>query len=698
MKHLIIILAIVLNSIFVYSQTFRDSIDVTHYDIHLKIDLQHKQIKGHSTAKITSKYNLDRVGLDLWGLFIDSLFINNQKITSYNYNSVSFYVKYKLPAQDTVQLTVYYHGRPHQDPIWGGFYFSKIDAFNYGVGLRSFPHSLGRAWFPANDIFTDKASFDFYIITDTNLMAVCNGTLLDSNYITETKHIRTKIIDSTTHKLKDFDTTLTKTYRQWHWRLAQPIPAYLASVGVSNYKHKFWTYNGINRKIPVKIFYLNYIPDTALAMFNFLDSVMNDFENLFGAYPWPRIGFLQTTMQGGAMEHATNISLPKYVFTPKQKNKDLIVHELSHSWFGDLVTCKTAKDMWLNEGWAEYCASLYKEKLYNEDVFRNSNRERHLYTLAFAHKEDGGYKAIGNIDSAHTYGMTVYNKGADVVHTLRYQIGDSIFWPVIRKYLKTYAYKNISIREFQHYLEKQTGQNLQNFFDFWLFSAGFPHFELYSYDIKKVKGKYQISTILHQREVATDSVLKNQRIQLEFFGHKNKTTTITTTITGEWTYDTTLLDFKPTLIIVDPNEHIADARISQKAWINEPGAYYFDYEFVTVQVNKLKPPTFLRIVTHWLAPEGNFPKNYIIQKNYYWTLQTNRPKKLKMDVKFYLTTLMDINFTHLTLDQIMQNLTVFYRPNPYTKWQETSSKITSNGEAIIVEDAKPGDYVLALKR
>ncbi len=681
-----------------HAQKILDSIDVVHYDIHLLIDLNHKFIQGHSTAKLTSAYDLNRIGLNLWGLFIDSILVNNQKINSFHYNSKTILVNYPLKSHDTIDFTVFYHGTPHHEQDWGGFYFSKIDAFNYGIGLSSNPPGLARAWFPANDLFTDKATFDFHIMVDTGLQAVCNGWLVQVSDTTIFKHLKTKILDKKQQKLVEFDTILTKHYKIYHWRLNKSIPSYLANVGVSDYKSTEWTYHGLKRNIPVQIFYLRTTPDTATKSFKNLNGILKAFEHYFGPYPWVRVGYLQTTMKQGAMEHVTNISLPQNAINGTLKYQDLIAHELSHSWFGDLVTCKTPQDMWLNEGFAEYAASLYKENFLGETAFKNSNRERHLYTLAFAHKEDGGYWPIAKIPFEHTYGKTVYNKGADVVHTLRYQIGDKLFWQTIKTYLKTYAYKNISTREFEHFLEKQTHQNLKNFFDFWLYTSGFPHFRLYTYDITKNKGKYQIALAIEQRTVATDTFLIGQKLQIGFYDHKGNQSFHNTYIKGQWTYDTFYLDFKPTAVFIDPNEYVADATIDQIKKIPTPGDYYFDYEFVQINVRKTSKHTLLRVVTNWLEPDGQFPDNYIVQKNYYWTIKTNNPKQLRASAKFYLTVLMDPNFTNITLDQAQNNLIMFYRPNPYSPWQLIDSKISQNGDALIVEQLKPGDYAMALRR
>ncbi len=653
-----------------YAQTYRDSIDVLHYWIHDKILLNHQFIQGHTKVLLRSKYALNRIQLDLWGFYIDSVLVNGQKQT-FKYNSESFWVPYKLPANDTVTVDVYYFGNPMQDDFWGGFYFSKQNAFNYGIGMNSKPLSVGRCWFAANDVFDDKALFDFYITARDKYTAVCNGLLKD--------------------------TLRSGQFITWHWKLAEPIPTYLASVAVGPYKVRKWIYHGIKANIPVQIYYLKTTPDTALHSFAHLNQVMRIYERLFGPYPWERIGFVQTTMSSGAMEHATNIALPLSSIDGTFRNEPLFYHELAHSWFGDYVTCKTRRDMWLNEGWATYCQQLYQEYLYGEKRFRDYRREKHLYVLNFAHKEDQGYRAIGKIDYIHTYGKTVYDKGADVVHTLRYQIGDSLFWPAVRAYLKKYAYSNASIADFEHSLEQFTGQNLSSFFKFWIYGRGFPWFQVFYTSVKHQKGKYRVAVAVEQRLVGTDTFDIGQKLPLAFVDKNANLHIVNLTVAGQWTYDTIVLNFRPECIVVDPQEHVADATTKQYFLLDTVGNYPFDYELFLLKLkHRTHRKVFAFVQANWLKPGGTFPKNVLVQQNYFWSVRFSCAKCVKADGLFFLTTLMDENFVHLKQDDL-KNLILLYRPNMYTAWKPVKFSITQD-YGLYVKDLRPGDYAIAMQR
>ncbi|MBL0310598.1 MAG: hypothetical protein IPP77_13290 [Bacteroidetes bacterium] len=135
----------------------------------------------------------------------------------------------------------------------------------------------------------------------------------------------------------------TKT---WHWTLRDEIPSYLASVAVSDYATLLDTVQGINGMVPIEL--AARAPDTTNLknLFVHLKDAFHIQENHWGPYEWERIGFCIVPFSAGAMEHATNISFMNLFLTVlKDEAEVTMAHELSHHWFGDLVTCKTADEM-----------------------------------------------------------------------------------------------------------------------------------------------------------------------------------------------------------------------------------------------------------------------------------------------------------------------------------------------------------------
>ena len=122
------------------------------------------------------------------------------------------------------------------------------------------------------------------------------------------------------------------------------------------------------------------------------------------------------------------------------------MHELFHHWFGDLITCERPEEMWINEGFADYSEALLMEWLYTTEInntYADYIRDEHINILQNLAKQDGGLYALDNVPQDQTYGMHSYHKGGQVIHTLRYYMGDSLFFNCLSQLLTQYAYQNI---------------------------------------------------------------------------------------------------------------------------------------------------------------------------------------------------------------------------------------------------------------
>ena len=469
MKIITTILLIVITSLG-FSQnnnSFRNDIDILHYSINLDItDFENKQISGNTIVQlIPLKKSSSEIKLELLKMEIDSIFLFNEKLNSFKYDGKIITIPYNLKSSEgkcCTKINIYYHGQPVQDLAWGGFFFSDSSAYNIGVGMAADPHGFGRVWFPCSDSFTDKASYDFKITVPSKYKAVCSGKLEDV--------------------LKNNDGT--KTYS---WSLKQEVPTYLVSVAVAKYTIVEDLYKGIKRDIPISLYV--YPEDSANAVYSFknLKKAMASFEKGYGEYVWDRVGYVEVPFTSGAMEHVCNIAYPEYAIDSTLMRETLMAHELSHHWFGNLVTCKTASDMWLNEGWASYSEALFKEDVHGKDAYKEYVRENHIKVLTQAHVMDNGYRAVSGVPHKYTYGKTVYDKGADVAYTLRGYMGDSLFFSSLTQYLKAFAYSSASSYDFQNSMSKYSGIDLTDFFDTWVFEKGFPHFSVASFNTKNIK-------------------------------------------------------------------------------------------------------------------------------------------------------------------------------------------------------------------
>ncbi len=666
---LLIISLFFVSNIFSQTITFRDSIDITHYQISLEIgDYNNQQIKGNTKLEFCPAFdNTKNIKLDLFKLNVDSIFYENKKITTWKYNNevININLSDKIDKKDTVELIVFYNGKPQKDQRWGGFYFSKKDAFNMGVGMAAYPHSFGRVWFPCVDIFTDKATYDYFITVNNNRTAVCSGLLKE-------------VIDNKNN---------TKTY---HWQIKDEIPTYLSSVAVSNYDLFSKTYNGIEEKIPSDIYVFENKIIKAEKSFKNLHDAVRIFEEKLGAYSWERIGYVETTFNAGAMEHATNVTYPSYAVNGTLKNQDLFVHELSHSWFGNLVTCKTSEDMWLNEGWASYCEALFREFFYDKENYKKYVRENHFKVLTNTHLRDGAYFSVYGIPHTKTYGSTVYDKGADVVHCLRGYMSDSLFFASAKNYLKEFAYKNADTEDLKNSFSKTSNIDLTDFFDFWIYSKGFTFFEIISHNNYEKDGKYYTEIEVRQRLIAAKNYANSNRIEIFFMNEEMEFKKRVFEFSGELGKKTFELPFKPIAIYLDLEEKTADATVDNYKFIETKGNYDFDATLVKIKLLNIIDKAFLRVQNCWIEPEG-VNKKYELN-THYWKIEGASHEKIDGEIKFYYKN----NYYTDKFANNKNNIILLYRATPKTKWRKIEFK-NNKKEGCISCEINLGEYVFAKK-
>ncbi|MBN2893246.1 MAG: M1 family metallopeptidase [Bacteroidales bacterium] len=652
------------------AQSRRDSIDVLNYRISLTIpDFKQKHISGNTIVTLKPVFEGTKtISLDFLGLEIEKVLVNDKKYKNWSYNDSVLLISFKneLNKEGHLDVQVYYSGHPKEDKDWGGFYFSSVDAFNMGVGMASVPHSFGRVWFPCNDNFTDKATYDYYIRVNDKYVVSSGGKEIPVIMKPEGQTI-------------------------YHWKQSNPIPTYLAAINVAGYEVIRDTFIGLERNIPIEIFTFSGKKEYTKKSLEKLKDVMSVYEELFGAYQWEKIGYSETSFQAGAMEHAENIAITSYAFNGQLNGESLIYHELSHSWFGNLVTCESAKDMWLNEGWASYCESIFMENIYGSQQFRDYNRARHFEVVHLAHQKDHGYRSVGNMDINFTYGTTIYEKGAEVVHTLRNYIGDSLFFPAVQVYLKKYAFSNANTGDLKNTLEEETGMKLDDFFDFWVFTKGFAHFEISDFLVKENDNGYEVYVKLLQRLVEADKYANSNRIEISFMDSSFNTVSRIFEFSGAEGKQSFEIPFYPALIMLDMYEKTSDATIDKYSFIVNKGEYVFDECLFDAVVTEISDTSFLRVISNCIEPNNSKMPGYLFQKKYYWTVEGIWNEDFEAKGRFYLTTLMDMNFTKLYKPR---DFILMYRENMNEKWSEIeSNKMTEYLEA----ELKVGQYAIAVK-
>ena len=384
-----------------------------------------------------------------------------------------------------------------------------------------------RDWFPCKQSLDDKIdSIDIYLKTPKDMIAVANG-------------------------LEQSQTTHNDGTKTTHFKHNYPIPPYLVAFAVTNYK----IYEQMAGSAPNTFPIINYLyPETYDSAVNQLAvtlPIMDVFENLFGTYPFhtEKYGHAQFGWNGG-MEHTTVSFMGGF-------SRRLIAHELAHHWFGDKITCGSWKDIWINEGFAEYMAGLVVEHLDGSQPFIDWKATK----INSVTSVSGGNLYLTDtqaLDSDRIFSSRItYDKGSMVVHMLRYVLGDEVFYRGMRNFLEDpqLAYGFAVTSQVKQHLERASNKNLSEFFNDWIYGQGFPSYQLDAeYAASKVK------LVLSQTTSHAEIPFFEMPVTIQLIDENNQTETVVLHHTQnhqEFVLDTQLQKIQT--IVIDPFKDIISA-------------------------------------------------------------------------------------------------------------------------------------------
>ncbi len=592
-----------------------DTIDILNYQINLTIiDFTNKKISGSCNIKFTPKINgINTIGLDLLKLTVDSIKMQNNLLTfSYNDTLLTTNLATLLNIGDTASLIVYYHGTPQIDASgWGGFYFQGNYAYNLGVGFDANPHNYGRVWFPCFDNFVERSTYQFNIITANGKNAHCNGKL------------------DTTYTIAG-DTIMNS------WSINKEIPSYLVCVAVADYATVHTSHVGIfNDTIPIELVARASDTTNMKNSFLHLNNAIDIYETHYGQYRWNKIGYSLVPFSSGAMEHVTNIAFPQAIANGTLTYETLMAHEFSHHWWGDLVTCETEGDMWINEGMAVYSEHLFLEGVYGYPTSLAAIKKNHKEVLQFTYLNESGYRAISGIPHQYTYGDHTYKKGASVIHNMRAYMGDSLFFVGLKAIINNYQYKSINAYQYRDELIAATGINMTNFFNDWVFSPGFSHFSIDSSVTTANGSNYNVTLHIKQKLRGAPNFHTGTPLEITFYDVNWNRVKRTIIASGQNTTTSVTIPFNPILILLNEDNKLNQARTDDKLIIKNTGSNNLSLSLSTVTVNSITDSALLFVEHHWVAPDSikNNPNNYRISTSRYWSFQGILPQNFKATVK-----------------------------------------------------------------
>ncbi len=675
MIRILLLAFLVTSNTLIAQQNHRDSIDVLHYSIHLQItQLSQNFISGKTTILFRPVFsNTTQFGFDFQKLTVDSIKFNNQSVAfNHELNIVRISSEQSHEVSETLTAEIFYQGIPAKDPTgWGGFFFSTGQAFNLGVGMSVNPHVYGRCWYPCIDNFTDKATYDFYITTLPTHKATCGGTYQS-------------------------DTLNRQGNKVWHWKLEQPSPTYLTSVAVGDFQKVEYNCQGLQGNIPIEVFCSPGQVGSVTTAFAGVPQMIQIFENALGPYPFPRAGYSVVNFSSGAMEHIMNIAYPGNAISTTLADQTLMAHELSHMWFGNNVTCATAEDMWLNEGWASYCEALFVEGRYGIEAGKAYSLNNHKFVLQRAHVNDGAFLPLYGIGHNDTYGTTVYKKGADVARTLRGYLGDSLFFGSLKQWFAEHAFESKTTFEFRDFLTNYTGLNLSPFFDTWVFNAGFPHYSLSGISIEGTVADIQI----RQNRFGSQFMGDANKVSVTFFNSPTDTATRLVQFDGRYGAAQFNLPFEPKFAIVDYNCLLGDATIKQEKMVRGSQMAFTD-QYFTVYPQTYTDSAWVHVTYNMVKPcnYGQIYDGLELSPHYYWTVNMESYGNFKGRARFMHTTSQnpaDTAWSPLPADRFE----MLYREKPGQPWKkiQIQNNLSWTSGFCYVDSLVNGDYAFGIWR
>ena len=672
-----------------------DTLDVLNYKIELDFTLAStQQISGSCQVKFQSKMNgITSISLDLLQMNIDSI-TQGSTTNSFSYNDTLLVVTLQTPMSinDVDSVTVYYNGSPQGDPSnWGGFYFQGNYSYNLGVGFGADPHNYGRVWHPCFDNFVERATYDISLTTIPTHRGYANGLIVN-----------------------EVDNGVSYTI---NWSLSQEIPTYLACVAVSNYTHVNQSYpsalQGLN--IPVQLISVPADTNNFKASFANLFGAMDAFENNYGPYLWDKVGFHLVPFSSGAMEHATSIAYPQVTANGSLAYETLMAHELSHHWWGDLVTCRTAEDMWINEGMASYSERIFLENIYGHNTYINDIKSNHRDVLLNAHIRDSGYYALHGVPHNITYGDHSYNKGADVAHTMRAYMGDTEFFNGLQSFLNTYQFQDVDAFDFRDHLTAHTSVDMTDFFNGWVLNPGFPAFIIDSFNVSPIGGTFDVSLFVHQKLKGTNQYFANVPMEVTFMDNNWNSYTTQVILDGEFTQTSINVSFAPTMVYFNDQNKISQAVTGENQLVTANGTKDLSFplfRFVTTNVGV--DSSLVRAEHYWVAPDGfKEPVNewsYYISEERFWKVDGIFSNGFEANGRVFFNARTNVggNLDNQLVGQPgfhEDSIRLLFRVNASAEWEEVPNITIANlGSAtdgygyVNFDILKKGEYTLGWRK
>jgi aminopeptidase N len=439
-----------------------------HLRLELAFDLRRRTVAGTATNTVVPLLpGLDHLVFHAAGLRVSRVRLGAGQAEELQFSTdpEAQTLSVRLPRaygpQDSLEVAIDYSAQPR-----AGLYVAAPDRAYPERPWQMFSDGepqLNRYWFPSWDEPDDRATSELLATVERPFEAIGNGRLVE---VTDRPDGR----------------------RTFHWRMEQPHSTYLVSVVIGEFSRLHDSWQGV----PIDSYVPRALADRAPRAFGRTADAM-DFLSRATGLPYPYAKYSQAVVYGFMWEGMENISATTETVDTLRDARaaldgtsdDLVVHELAHQWFGDLVTCRSWAHAWLNEGMATYFEALYQQHLARQGGaagddelawkldqsrvnYLREDRERYRRPLVTSR-----YVSPIRMFDAHTY-----DKGAWVLHMLHELVGEEGWWRGVRTYLARHALGTVTSRDLETAFEDAAGVDLGPLFDQFVYRAGYPEIKL----------------------------------------------------------------------------------------------------------------------------------------------------------------------------------------------------------------------------
>jgi aminopeptidase N len=485
-------------NVFSRQDTLRGSItperiwwDLTYYHLEITVDPDNKYISGKNTIKYTVLNVYQTMQIDLQTPLNMTKVMQDGKELEVIHEGNAHFIKLtkKQIIGNTESIIVHYEGNPKEAiraPWDGGFSWKKDKNGNHFVATSC--QGLGASvWWPCKDHMYDEVeSMRISVTVPSHLMDVSNGRL---------------------ESIEDHGAT--KTY---NWFVDNPINNYGVNVNIGDYAHFSEVFDGEKGPLDMDYYVLKYNLEKAKKQFTDAPKMMKAFEYWFGPYPFYEDGYKLVEVPYLGMEHQSSVTYGNQ-FKQGYLGRDLsatgwglkfdfiIIHESGHEWFANNITDIDIADMWIHESFTNYSENLFLDYYYGKKASSE-------YVIGLRKTIGNKTPIIGKYNLNSEGSGDMYNKGGNMLHTLRQLIDNDKKWrSILRKMNKTFYHQTVTTAQIEDFLSSETGFNLSPFFNQYLRGIKIPTLE---YKIENNTLEYRWTNVVSNFKMPLKTILNGK--------------------------------------------------------------------------------------------------------------------------------------------------------------------------------------------